>query len=383
MTDRIRGATPHPRPLPAATRGEGRTRRSLRVRRLSQQRGCILAAVSVATILIAAQPACAEEPISLRDMGSFHVGGRLVEISGKPVKEVTFTPGGVPAKVDPNGTYQVEQMYVQYFLPADERGAYPLLMWHGGGLTGVTYETTPDGREGWLNYFLRRGWSVYNSDAVERGRAGWAQYPDIFKSEPVFLTTANPFERFRIGDGPNSYDPDPAKRKLMPGSQFPNEGYENFVKQNVPRWTTTDDATVAAYIAEIDRVGPCIILFHSQAGTFGFKVAQARPDKVKALIAIEPTGVGDPDKVDVLKNIPTLFVYGDYIERDTRWPKIRATGIAFADAMKAAGGSADVVDLPRAGIHGNSHMMMMDKNNTEVAALIQTWLEGKGLSRKP
>ena len=149
--------------------------------------------------LMTSTMANAAEPIALRDMGSFHVGGRLVEISGKPVKEVVFTPGGVPAKVDPNGIYQVEQMYVQYFLPANERGAYPLLMWHGGGLTGVTYETTPDGREGWLNYFLRKGWSVYNSDAVERGRAGWAQYPDIFKGEPVFLTTANPFERFRIG----------------------------------------------------------------------------------------------------------------------------------------------------------------------------------------
>jgi hypothetical protein len=381
MRNRICGATPHPRPLPTATRREGRRRRSLRVSQ--QKRVRFLVVVSVAAILTAAQPAKAEDPISLRDMGSFHVGGRLVEISGKPVKEITFTPGGVPAKVDPNGTYQVEQMYVQYFLPANERGAYPLLMWHGGGLTGVTYETTPDGREGWLNYFLRKGWSVYNSDAVERGRAGWAQYPDIFKSEPVFLTTANPFERFRIGDGPNSYDPDPAKRKLMPGSQFPNEGYENFVKQNVPRWTTTDDATIAAYIAEIDRVGPCIILFHSQAGSFGFRVAQARPHKVKALIAIEPAGVGDPARVDVLKDIPTLFVYGDYIDRDSRWPKIRATGIAFAEAMKAAGGSAEIVDLPKAGIHGNSHMMMMDKNNTEVAALIQTWLEGKGLSKKP
>ena len=237
-------------------------------------------------------------------MGSFHVGGRLVEISGKPVKEITFTPGGVPAKIDPNGTYQVEQMYVQYFLPANERGAYPLLMWHGGGLTGATYETTPDGREGWLNYFLRKGWSVYNSDAVERGRAGWAQYPDIFKGEPVFLTTANPFERFRIGAGPGSYDADPAKRKLMPGSQFPNEGYENFVKQNVPRWTTNDDATLAAYIAEIDRVCPCVILFHSQAGTFGFKAAQARPDKVKALIAVEPAGVGDPAKARCVESDP-------------------------------------------------------------------------------
>jgi hypothetical protein len=340
-----------------------------------------VALISAAAVLMGMTLASAAEPIALRDMGSFHVGGRLVEISGKPVKEVTFTPGGVPAKVDPNGTYQVEQMYVQYFLPANEKGAYPLLMWHGGGLTGVTYETTPDGREGWLNYFLRKGWAVYNSDAVERGRAGWAQYPDIFKSEPVFLTTANPFERFRIGDGAGSYDPDPAKRKLMPGSQFPNEGYENFVKQNVPRWTTTDDAIIAAYIAEIDRVGPSIILFHSQAGSFGFKVAQARPDKVKALIAIEPAGLGDPAKADALKNIPTLIVYGDYIEKDSRWPKIRANGLAFADAVRAAGGSVDVVDLPQAGIKGNSHMVMMDKNNAEVAALIQKWLEGKGLTK--
>jgi len=341
--------------------------------------------IVAASLMVAASmtTAIAAEPIALRDMGSFHVGGRLVEITGKPVKEVTFTPGGVPAKVDPNGTYQVEQMYVQYFLPVNERGAYPLLMWHGGGLTGVTYETTPDGREGWLNYFLRKGWSVYNSDAVERGRAGWAQYPDIFKGEPVFLTTSNPFERFRIGAGPGSYDPDPAKRKLMPGSQFPNEGYENFVKQNVPRWTTNDDATLAAYIAEIDRVCPCIILFHSQAGTFGFKAAQARPDKVKALIAVEPAGVGDPAKLGALKAIPSLLVYGDFIEQDSRWPKIRATGLAFADGIRAAGGSADVVDLPEVGITGNSHMMMMDKNNTEVAALIQTWLEGKGLTKKP
>jgi len=339
-----------------------------------------LAIASISALLIAGA-ARADEPIALRDMGSFHVGGRLVEISGKPVKEVTFSPGGVPAKVDPNGTYQVEQMYVQYFLPQNEKGSYPLLLWHGGGLTGVTYETTPDGREGWLNYFLRKGWAVYNSDAVERGRAGWAMYPDIFKGEPVFLTRSNPFDRFRIGDGPNSYDPDPAKRKVLPGNQFPVDAYDAFVKQNVPRWTTTDDATIAAYIAELDRVGPSIILFHSQAGSFGFKVAQARPDKVKALIAIEPAGVGDAAKADVLKGIPTLIVYGDYIEQDSRWPKIRANGIAFADAIRAAGGSVDVVDLPKVGIKGNSHLVMMDKNNLEVAALIQKWLAGKGLTK--
>ena len=69
-----------------------------------------------------ATQALAGEPIALRDMGSFHVGGRVVEISGKPVKELVLGAGGVPAKIDPNGLYQVEQMYVQYFLPQNRKG---------------------------------------------------------------------------------------------------------------------------------------------------------------------------------------------------------------------------------------------------------------------
>ncbi len=322
---------------------------------------------------------CAQAPIALKDMGSFHVGGREVTISGKPVKEVTFTPGGVPAKVDPNGVYQVESMYVQYFVPQNGRGSLPLLMWHGGGLTGVTYETTPDGREGWLNYFIKKGWTVYNSDAVERGRAGWAMYPDVFKGEPIFLTKENPFERFRIGAGPGSYNKDPAKMKLQPGSQFPAEGYDNFTKQGVPRWTTTDDAIIAAYIALVDKVCPCVVLVHSQAGSFGQKVAQARPDKVKALVLVEPAGYGDPKLVDKLRNTPILTVYGDYIEQDARWPTIRANELKFLEQVRAAGGSFEVVNLPQVGIKGNSHMMMMDKNNLQVADVIQGWLEKQGL----
>lgn len=328
---------------------------------------------------MAALAGCAQAPIALKDMGSFHVGGREVTISGKPVKEVTFTPGGVPAKVDPNGVYMVESMYVQYFVPQNEHGALPLLMWHGGGLTGVTYETTPDGREGWLNYFIKKGWTVYNSDAVERGRAGWAMYPDVFKGEPVFLTTENPFERFRIGAGPGSYSKDPAKMKLNPGSQFPVEGYDNFTKQNVPRWTTTDDAIIAAYIALVDKVCPCVVLVHSQAGQFGQKVAQARPDKVKALVLVEPAGLGDPKLVDKLKDTPILTVFGDFIEQDSRWPLIRANELKFLEQVRTAGGRYEVVNLPQIGIRGNSHMMMMDKNNLQVADVIQGWLEKQGL----
>ncbi len=334
--------------------------------------------LALASALVLITAAAQAEDLVLRDMGSFHVGGKLVEIAGRPTREVAFTAGGTPAKIDPNGTYMVGQMYVQYFLPAKQRGAVPMLMWHGGGLTGVTWETTPDGRMGWRDWFLRQGWPVYVSDAVERGRSGFPP-PDIVAGEPIFLTTANPYERFRIGAGPGSFNQDPAKRRQLPGSQFPAEGYDNFVKQNVPRWTTTDAMILDAYIAEIDRVCPCVLVFHSQAGLFGFKAAQARPDKVRALVAIEPAAAGDPAKADALKNIPILVVYGDNIATDARWPTIRATGVAFVDKVKQAGGSVDIVDLPERGIRGNSHMMMMDRNNLQVAQLIQDWLASKGL----
>ena len=317
-----------------------------------------------------------KEPIALRDMGSFHVGGRLIEISGQPIKEIVFTPGGVPAKVDPNGTYQVEQMYAQYFLVQNRKGKLPLLLWHGGGLTGVTYETKPDGQPGWLNYFLRKGWDVYISDAMERGRSGWTT---TFKGEPVFLPLGDPWERFRIGPA-GSWNADKAKRTTYAGTQFPIEAYEQFMKQGVPRWVTTDEQIIAAYVELVDKVCPCIVLVHSQSGTFGFKVLEARPDKVKALIAVEPTLGGDKNKVDQVKTTPVIMIYGDNAKDHPRWSKIRQGGVDYAAAFKAAGGSVEVVDLPDVGLKGNSHMIMMDKNSDQVADLIQKWLVAKGLS---
>ena len=315
-----------------------------------------------------------KEPIALRDMGSFHIGGRLVEVKGQPIKEVVFTPGGVPAKVDPNGAYQVEQMYAQYFLVQNRRGKLPLLLWHGGGLTGTTYETKPDGNPGWLNYFLRAGWDTYISDAMERGRSGWT---DKFKGDPVFLPLGDPWERFRLGPI-GSWNDDKGKRGIYPGVQFPLDAYEQFMKQGVPRWVTTDEQIIAAYIELVDKVCPCVVLVHSQGGSFGFKVAEARPDKVKALVAVEPSGIGNKDKVAALKNIPMVAIYGDNAKEHPRWGQIRRNVVGYADAIKSAGGSIDVIDLPDIGITGNTHMVMMDKNSDAVAEVIQKWLADKG-----
>jgi pimeloyl-ACP methyl ester carboxylesterase len=332
-----------------------------------------------AVLALAALPAlAAEDDIVLRGMGSFHVGGRIAEVSGRPVREIVRIPGGPPSKLDPNGQFMVEQMYVQYFLPRQRKGKLPLLMWHGGGLTGVSYETTPDGREGWLNLFVRKGWDVYVSDAVERGRAGFAS-PDVWPSEPIFLNYADPFERFRIGDGEGSWNADPAKRKVLPGSQFPVEAYDNYMKQAVPRWLSTDKAVVDAYLALVDKVCPCVLLLHSQGGAFGFKVAEQRADKVKAIVAVESATAGDVGKAAALKNTPTLMLFGDYVDQHPRWAAYKKTDLAYAAAIRAGGGTVDVINLPDISIKGNSHMLMQDKNNAEIADVIQTWMVGKGL----
>jgi hypothetical protein len=210
---------------------------------------------------------------------------------------------------------------------------------------------------------------------MERGRSGWSY---TFKGEAMSLPQGDPWTRFRIGADAASWSPDPAKRNPNPGMQFPVDAYEQFMKQGVPRWVTTDDQIVQAYIALVDKVCPCIVMVHSQSGSFGFKVAEARPDKVKALVAVEPTLGGDRNKVASLKNTPVVMIYGDYVKDHPRWSKIRQGGVDYAEVLRKAGGSIDIVDLPDSGLKGNSHMVMMDKNNAEVAELIQKWLVAKG-----
>jgi pimeloyl-ACP methyl ester carboxylesterase len=309
-------------------------------------------------------------PIRLARMGSFHVGGRTVTVAGLPVAvQPPLVPGGVLARLDPNGRYLVEQMYVQYFVPEPLCGRVPLLLWHGGGMTGVNWETTPDGREGWLNLFLRWGWAVCNCDAVERGRSGWPALPvRLWESDPLSIPIEHAAERFRLD---------------RPGSQFPVAALEQFGRQLVPRWISTDEPTLAAYLALLERTGPSVIVAHSQGGNFAFRAAQQRPDLVRALVAIEPAATGDPQQADVLRDVPVLLVYGDFIEEDPRWPEMRRGAMAHADAVRRAGGHVDLIDLPAQGIRGNSHLLMMERNNREIAALVRTWLQARNLEQAP
>jgi hypothetical protein len=100
---------------------------------------------------------------------------------------------------------------------------------------------------------------------------------------------------------------------------------------------------------------------------------------VKALVAVEPSGIGTREKVAALKNIPILVMYGDNARDHPRWGKIRQNVMAYATAIRSAGGDADLLDLPDIGIKGNTHLVMMDRNSDQVAEVIQKWFERKGL----
>ena len=318
--------------------------------------------------------------LNIREIGSMHVGGREAVLGGLAERNVLYSPGNPPVTVNPNGAFEVEQMYVQYVRLATQKARHPLLLMHGGGLCGVTYETKPDGQPGWQSWFLHAGHDVYVADAVERGRASWARSPEIFEGEPHFRTKAEAWELFRIGpDG--SWCGSAAASSANPGTLFPTTAFNQFMKQATPRWTTTDNATQAAYNTLVDDHGPFVIITHSQGGNFAFRMAAAHPDKVAAIVAVEPSGFPAPSKeaVAAVRHIPHLFVWGDHVASSATWHRMRQGLDQYRSALRSQGVTVDELDLPAIGIAGNSHMLMMDTNSNLVASLIQQWLTGKGL----
>lgn len=318
--------------------------------------------------------------ICVKRRGSFYVGGEKVTLKNAPVEDFSYMDK-FTLHCDPNGSHWVKQMYVQYTELEGPKAPYPILMWHGGGLTGVTWETTPDGREGWDTIFLRYGYDVFVSDAVERGRASWAKFPEINPVPPIFHTYEARWLNLKMGE---KY-PVPYKNQ-----RFPVEYYDQLMMESVPRWVTSDEWTLAAYEKYIERLQKTlpgvIILVHSQGSLYAQKIAQRHPDFIKAIIFVENVCLPNEDEdVGALASIPQLYVYGDFMSDEytpvhpwvTTYKKSKDLWQARLTEM---GADYTWMSLPDMGIKGNSHMLMMDNNSEQIASMIQEWLSSKGLS---
>lgn len=315
-------------------------------------------------------------PLQLRQITSFFVGGGIRSLSGLPVEHLRFAQNGPMRAVDPNGDYISGQMYVQAYLQAEPRHPLPVVLWHGGGMTGANWESTPDGRPGWLDLLLRARFDVYVCDAVERGRAGWSRWPEIYTQAPLHRTLDEGWDMFRIGPA-EGYRTHAQGRRAHDGQQFPVEAFDRFAAQWVPRWAGHEEATLAAYGALLTRMGRCIVVGHSQGGGFALEAARRWPGQVAAVAAIEPSGAPRPDALpDPPVSLPPhLCMWGDFLALHPIWLRYRENVDAYCRALQSAQVRVYRCDLPAEGLHGNSHFPMMDRNSDAVGRRLLDWLE--------
>ena len=317
--------------------------------------------------------ACFDEPVRLRGYGALHLGGTVRTVDGVATPDIPDS-WAVDRPWDQRGHYAVGQLYVQAFLVAAPRHPSPICLWHGGGMTGAMWEATPDGRPGWLNLFLQAGWDVLVSDGAERGRAG-IPHPDLVDGPPVFRPHEVAWEGFRFGPA-GSWNPEGGH--AFAGQQFPVEAFAAFCRQFVARWPGFAPAIVAAYqqlLADIDR--PAVLVAHSEGAIYALEVALAAPERVAAMVLIEPAGA-PATATDVgprrLAGLPILSVWGDFIAASPRWQTLRARYRAFAETLELAGAAHHCLDLPAIGITGNSHFPMSDRNADVVWRRVNAWL---------
>ncbi len=310
--------------------------------------------------------------VLIKKIGSFYIGGRQVTIENKEKQRRQFVKGGPVREVDPNGDFTTGQMYVQYYELENPAYQYPVLFLHGGGVCGACWEALPNGEPGWLQWFLEAGYHCYVSDAVERGRASWSQYPDIYESEPIFRSKNESWTSFRIG---MKYDTEPGKRIAFSDTQFPIDYFDEFTKQTIPRWVTNNQAILDAYRSYIAKVGKCIIIAHSQASEFVGSLMKEFEDLIQAVVLLE--GSSAPAMENLCIHTPTLHIWGDHIQPGTNWETYQKNMRRYVEEQLKLGAPVTWLELPEMGIHGNSHFLMLDKNSRDIFEIVQTWLKEK------
>lgn len=298
--------------------------------------------------------------IQLNDFGSYFVGGRIHAVTDAVTLRTPFSSEATIDR-DPNGCYLIEQAYVQYFVPRNRRYRLPVLFIHGGGLTGSCWETTPDGRPGWLQFFLRSGFVCHVLDNAERGRAGFCPFPGIWPGAPIHRSLEEAWLLYRFGTNNQGLRP-------FEGTQFPTDAILQLLARHVPRWLQNEAVLMRNIDAAIEAIGPCLLIAHSQGGGLALRSTGS----IRGCVVLEPHGVPE-DAPQWPESTPVLSIFGDFL--DPFW-HARADKVerVFARWIKL-GRKAENVRLPTRGMRGNSHMPMMDRNSDDVAALALQWLQ--------
>lgn len=338
----------------------------------------------------------ADAPLVIARQGSFAVGGTVLKHPGE-YDNGRFAGWG--QSVEQGQSYHADHAVADYQLPADAH-KLPLVFIHGFGQSARSWQTTPDGREGFNTLMLRRGFGTYLVDLPGRGRAGRTTAQMELKplADEQFW-----FDIFRIGQWP----------RFNEGVQFPTDSValEQFFRQMTPDISTHSMEPVLYSInALMNKIGQGILVTHSAGGFPGW-LAGIRNPNVRAIVSYEPGGYVFPEgevpdpmpsltgtlagtgvpmaEFMKLTQIPIVLYFGDYIPEEVtdklgseNWRVRLQMGRKFVEAINKHGGDATLVELPKIGIYGNTHFLMSDLNNVVIADLLSEWIKEKGIHNK-
>jgi pimeloyl-ACP methyl ester carboxylesterase len=334
---------------------------------------CLLAAIAM---LGPSQAQKGGGRLVLERQGSFFVGGEDRTITQPRA-------GGGSTR----GEITVNQMYVQYQVPVKGDRHVPVVMVHGCCLSSKTWETTPDGRMGWSEYFVRQDRSVYLADQVSRARSGFdatafdevrqglrapAETPSIIQA-----THQVAWSVFRFGA---------RYGEPFADEQFPIDALGEFYKQMIPDLNSTlpqnPNPTWTQMAALAVQLGGAVLMGHSESGFFPEQAALVDPTGVRGIASIEMPCATDlsAEQLATLARIPTLIMFGDHLKDMptgglVNWPRSLESCEDFVTQLRQAGGDAVLMHLPELGIRGNSHMLMQDRNSDELADLVIAWID--------
>lgn len=349
----------------------------------------VLAAVAMlAPASVMAEQVAKSEPLVIQKQGSFAVGGTVVRTPGAYNNNNPTSEGQ---------SFHGDHLYAFYQIPQTPK-PLPIVMLHGAYQSGRSWETTPDGREGFQTIFVRRGFPVYVVDQPRRGRAGNSTVAITVEPTPFDQLF---FDQFRIGRWPNYFD----------NVQFDRdpETLDQFLRSVTPNTGAYDAGVISdAMAALFDKTGPSVLFSHSQAGGPGWLTA-IKSQNVRGIVALEPgsgfifpegelpaampsaAGTLTPEAVPLadfekLTRIPIIIYYGDNFpieptaERgQDNWRVRLAMARLWVDAINKHGGDAQLVHLPEIGIRGGTHFLMSDLNNVEIADQVSKFLAEKKL----
>jgi len=375
------------------------------------RRACVLPVLGC--LLLAG---CAHNDLpSLPRQGHFFAGGEYVGTGG--------------------GRHMSGQMYVEYRIPAQVTKPWPIVMIHGGGQTGTNFLTTPDGRPGWAEDFAAMGYAVYVVDQPARGRS--AYHADTLGRDTIRSSPDRVRQMFTDSSTHRLW-PSASLHSQWPASGGRTEGdpiFDQFYASQVP-WTghvRSEEMVRKATAVLLDRIGPAILLTHSQSGPYGWAIADERPGKVKAIVTVEPNGppfvdidfVGAPDWYKVLRPARVFGLTWTPIRFDPaitkpdelkpavqprperpgaiachlqasdpprKVPTLSAVPVAVVTGeasfragvdhctvrfLEQAGVRTSHLRLEEHGQRGNGHMMMLEKNSRQIARVIDGWLSAQ------